>query len=202
MVAITLAKESGAEEVSADDLLLGSLQVVSRFGVVEIGASIIDLEVLGIDWLRQARPARGKVSYSQGVVEILDRAARIAKCDESAKMGIDHLLAAFASAKCPVMLELQQRFGISSASWRAAAARLRHPEIAKPASAQPGEATIPGREYLSPEEAAIELGIHVQTLRAYVRSGKLPALRLAGERAIRIRRQDLHNLLEPFQPES
>ena len=39
----------------------------------------------------------------------------------------------------------------------------------------------------------------MQTLRAYVRSGKLPALRLAGERSIRIRRADLEKVLEPVQ---
>jgi excisionase family DNA binding protein len=201
-VAIVRAKENGAEEVTADDLLLGCLKVISRFGVVEIGTAIIDLESLGVDWLRQTQQARGKVSYSQGVVDILDRAALIAKRDESAKVGIDHLLAAFASEKCGVMMQLRRIYGISSASWRAAVSGFRQPETAKPISAQPEAATVPVREYLSPEEAAIELGIHVQTLRAYVRSGKLPALRLAGERAIRIRREDLHNLLEPFQPES
>jgi excisionase family DNA binding protein len=56
------------------------------------------------------------------------------------------------------------------------------------------------RDYLTPEEAAAALAIHVQTLRAYVRSGKLPALRLAGERAIRIRRGDLDKVLEPLVP--
>src|SRR5215831_12514328 len=58
------------------------------------------------------------------------------------------------------------------------------------------------RDYLSPEEAADALGIHVQTVRAYVRSGKLPALRLAGERAIRIRRNDLEAVLEPLVPQT
>jgi excisionase family DNA binding protein len=55
----------------------------------------------------------------------------------------------------------------------------------------------PVREYLTPEEAAELLSIHVQTLRAHVRSGKLPALRLAGERAIRIRWSDLEKIFEP-----
>jgi excisionase family DNA binding protein len=61
---------------------------------------------------------------------------------------------------------------------------------------------LSGREYLTPEEAAEAIGIHVQTLRGYVRSGKLPALRLAGERAIRIRRKDLEAVLEPLVPQS
>ncbi|MDE3197619.1 MAG: helix-turn-helix domain-containing protein [Acidobacteriota bacterium] len=40
--------------------------------------------------------------------------------------------------------------------------------------------------------------LHVQTLRAYIRSGKLPASRIAGERALRIRRADLGKVLEPL----
>ena len=52
-------------------------------------------------------------------------------------------------------------------------------------------------EYLSPEDAAAELGIHVQTVRTYVRSGKLPAMRLAGERAIRIQ-EDCTNCWNRF----
>jgi excisionase family DNA binding protein len=53
------------------------------------------------------------------------------------------------------------------------------------------------RDYLTPEEAAEELGVHVQTMRAYIRSGRMPAFRLAGERAIRILRADLEKVLEP-----
>ena len=45
------------------------------------------------------------------------------------------------------------------------------------------------------------MGIHVQTLRTYLRGGKLPAMRLAEERAIRIRRADLEKVLEPVVPE-
>jgi excisionase family DNA binding protein len=54
------------------------------------------------------------------------------------------------------------------------------------------------RDYLTPEQAADALGLHAQTVRAYIRSGKLPAMRVAGERAIRIRREDLEKVLEPL----
>jgi excisionase family DNA binding protein len=62
-------------------------------------------------------------------------------------------------------------------------------------------ASSAAREFLTPEEAAEALGIHVQTLRAYVRSGKLPALRVAGERSLRVRRSDLEKVLEPLVSE-
>jgi excisionase family DNA binding protein len=34
-------------------------------------------------------------------------------------------------------------------------------------------------------------------LRGYIKSGKLPAYRLAGEKVLRIKREDLMTLLEP-----
>lgn len=50
----------------------------------------------------------------------------------------------------------------------------------------------------SPEEAAAYLGVHVQTVRGWIRSGRLPASRLAGQRALRIRAGDLEAVLEPI----
>lgn len=60
----------------------------------------------------------------------------------------------------------------------------------------------PGDDRLfSPEEAATYLGVHVQTVRAWIRSGRLPASRLAGQRALRISAADLRSVLEPVVPE-
>ena len=56
----------------------------------------------------------------------------------------------------------------------------------------------PERLY-SPEEAAAYLGIHVQTVRAWIRSRRLKASRLAGQRALRIRASDLETILEPLE---
>jgi excisionase family DNA binding protein len=52
----------------------------------------------------------------------------------------------------------------------------------------------------SPEEAAEYLGVHVQTVRGWIRSGRLKASRLAGQRALRIRASDLGSILEPVAP--
>ncbi len=54
--------------------------------------------------------------------------------------------------------------------------------------------------YLSPEEVAQRLGVNVQTVRVWIRSGKLPASRLAGRRVLRIRESDIEALLEPVDP--
>ncbi len=52
----------------------------------------------------------------------------------------------------------------------------------------------------SPEDAAEYLGVHVQTVRGWIRSGRLRASRLAGQRALRIRHSDLLAVLEPIEP--
>ena len=57
------------------------------------------------------------------------------------------------------------------------------------------------KQFFSPDESAEFLVVHVQTVRGYIRAGKLPAMRLAGERALRIKRDDLLALLEPYKPD-
>jgi excisionase family DNA binding protein len=196
--AIAEAKSRGLAEVGADELLLGCLQAVGRFGVVALGAVVLDLEELGVAWLQSREKGAGKVGYSVAVVGLFDLAARIAKADGAGAVRIEHLLVAFAGMETGLMGEMKRRYGLSSATWRAAmgqfaAAAGQTPEV----MGGIGSAGV-ARDFLTPEEAAEALGIHVQTLRGYVRSGKLPAMRLAGERAIRIRRSDLETVLEPL----
>ena len=52
----------------------------------------------------------------------------------------------------------------------------------------------------SPEEAAEYLNVHVQTVRTWIRTGRLRARRLAGQRALRITASDLQSVLEPLDP--
>ncbi len=114
---------------------------------------------------------------------------------------------AFASEENGLMETLRKTCSVDGAAWRAVASRtfqlLTQPVFrnsATPPSTAAGHGSV--REYLTPEEAAEALGVHVQTLRAYIRSGKLPALRLAGERSLRIRHADLEKVLEPLVPEA
>jgi excisionase family DNA binding protein len=204
--AIGEAKSRGLAEIGPDELLRGCLQAVSRFGVVRLGPLTLDLEALGVLWMQTPEGGGAKVAYSQETVRLFDLGAKIAKADGSGPMGVEHLLVAFADEGAGLMAELRRAHGLTGAGWRAAVA-----EMAERASRFTVEAPmarkvegreVSGREYLTPEEAAEAIGIHVQTLRGYVRSGKLPALRLAGERAIRIRRSDLEAVLEPLVPQS
>jgi excisionase family DNA binding protein len=200
-VAIFAAKQSGSKEVTPDHILLGCLQAISRFGIATVGPWSLDLERLGVDWVRQPSGPRPKVAYSQESVDLFDRAALIAKSSGDAGVGVNHLLAAFAAEEGGLMGELKQAHGITSASWRAAVARIGADETSGSKPERAGSEGKLAREYLTPEEAAEALGIHVQTMRAYIRSERLPAFRLAGERAIRILRTDLEKVLEPLNGE-
>jgi excisionase family DNA binding protein len=201
--AIFAAKQAGAEEVTADHILLGCLRTISRFGIATMGAWSIDLETLGVDWVRQPEGPRPKVTYSQQAVDLFDQAAKIARSSGDAAVGVNHMLAAFAGEESGLMGELKRTFGITSALWRTAVAQLGDKAVSEPAQTMSPEAARdeakPQRDYLTPEEAAEALGVHVQTMRAYIRSERLPAFRLAGERAIRILRSDLEKVLEPLK---
>lgn len=198
--AIFSARRRGAQEITADDLLLGCLRAVSKFGIAEIGPWNIDLELLGVNWIDAAEGPPPKAVYSQQAVEIFDRAAQIAKSVRETHIGVNHVLAAFAAEESSLMAELKKTYDITSASWRAAIARTAGQSRIDAVVPAPGEEKRL-REYLSPEEAANELGIHVQTMRMYVRSGRIPAFRVAGERALRILRSDLVKVLEPVERE-
>jgi hypothetical protein len=195
--AIQQAKRRGVQEISPDELLLGCLRVISQFGIVAFGPWTFDLEALGVDWLESPERKGLKPSYSQGAVDVFDRAVRISKADGAAGIRIDHLLVALWGEETGLMGELKRTHAMTSAAWRTAAAQLSASRPAKEAGApEPARETV--RDYLTPEQAAEALGLHAQTVRAYIRSGKLPAMRVAGERAIRIRREDLSKVLEPL----
>lgn len=204
--AIGLAKRRGDDEVGADDLLLGALEEISRFGIAWIGERAVDLRALcGED--REpagggAGPAAAAPAYGQAVVELFERAAALAREEGSGSTGLVHLLAVFADVSTPLRDRLFARTGLSAAQWRAELARgvvgspPRLAGGADGASVLGGAAAPGGPEILGVEDAAEYLGVHSQTVRNYIRSGKLPAYRLAGERFLRVLRKDLLALLE------
>lgn len=199
-LAIGRAKRRGAEQVTPEDLLTGLLQAIARFGIVILGPLIIDLEAFGESAFDEVDAAGPKVSYSAEAATVFDRAAAIARRERSPHIAPIHMLAAFADDSCGLMARLKETYAFDAAGWREALARTMPAERTR-RDGEADERTAAVRELLSPDEAADFLGVHTQTVRGYIRSGKLAAHRLAGERAVRIRRQDLLDLLEPYDPE-
>lgn len=199
--AIQRARNRGDQEASPDDLLAGALLTVSRFGIVWIGEAAIDLEALNLASMDRLRGPTGKVAYSAAAAAVFDRAAGIARREGAPRVEAIHLLAAFAGESGGLMGRLKSLYGLDDTDWRAGLARW--PRGGRNGTSVEGAedaARANAAEFLSPEGVAEFLGLHIQTVRGYIRSGKLPALRVAGERAIRIRREDVLALLEPLEP--
>lgn len=210
--AIKRAKRRKSSEVDKDDLLVGLLQAVGRFDIAKIGALTFDLEEL--EEVSAVAPQdeneksnKQKVAYDCGAIDILDRAGHIARKEDSSKVELVHLLAAFAYEDDGLMAHLKEKYRFSSTEWRSALAEWQPAALdeeragSEPGGERKSPLELNQKQFFSPDEAAEFLDVHTQTIRGYIRSGKLPALRLAGERALRIQREDLLALLEPYKPE-
>ena len=203
--AIKHAKYRGSPIVEPDDLLVGVLQAISRFDIARIGHLIIDLQefddfIIVNTQKNQEEINKRKVTYSSHVNELLEEAARIARDDQFSKVGVIHILAAFTDQDHGLMKRIKKKYGFSSKEWRIALSGWEPIKRESDEILPMVTSSEEGKLYFSPDDAAQFLSVHVQTIRSYIRTGKLPALRLAGERALRIKREDLLALLEPFKP--
>ncbi|MDX1568235.1 MAG: Clp protease N-terminal domain-containing protein, partial [Longimicrobiales bacterium] len=129
--AIARAKGRGAEEVTPDDLLMGALLEISRFGIAWIGERPIDVGRLsenggfpeeaataGSD-TASGETASSAPAYDAGSVALLERAAGLARDDGAVNMGLGHLLAAFPDVECGLLARIFRDQGISEVQWRA-----------------------------------------------------------------------------------
>lgn len=189
--AVGHARSRSDAEVSLDDLLLGALQAVGRLGVATFDNINIDLSGMPLIPETSIGTSAGP-SYSTEAAAAFDRASAIARLDRERKVRLVHLLAALGQADGPMMRDLKQRYGFDELSWRSALAEW---------DREREQRTRPLNEsLLSVDDAAEALGVHAQTMRSYIRAGKLPAYRLGGERSIRVFTSDLYGLLEPLEP--
>ena len=197
-LAVAYARERSDAEVLPEDLLLGALHATAKLGIVTFGPLTLDLTAIAS--APRKGPAGGGGSpgprYSTETTEIFDRAAALARADDESKMRLVHLLAAVGTDNSELMREQMSKYDFDDAAWRAALA-----EWDRELSSNGGSADHPqAASVMSVDAAAAALGVHAQTIRSYIRSGKLPAYRIAGERAIRILGTDLYGLLEPLEP--
>lgn len=204
--AISRAKARGAEEVTPDDLLAGALGELARFGIALVGPWAIDIAGLdGAASLEEPAAADDSTqpvapSYSEASVGVFEEASRLASREGSATLRLVHLLAVLGEREGELMTRLRERHGFTSVEWRAALARGELGAAANgtgPDGVRSDAGADGAPELLSVDRAASFLDVHAQTVRNYIRAGKLPAYRLAGERFIRVLRRDLTDLLEP-----
>ncbi len=179
----------GCPQVTVDLHFLVFLRRFARFGFFQFGPISIDLRI--IEELVERDLPRGDPGEA---VVLGDDVVRFSKMlvEEVARSGrrrIDELvyLLTFMRWREGVPARVFGELGVTP------------DQVLRFAREQRAASPSPERLY-SPEEAAEYLGVHVQTVRAWIRSGRLRASRLAGQRALRIRASDLDSVLEPVGP--
>ena len=184
-------RELNVEEASVDLLFLAYLLKTSRFGFFSFGPITIDVRLVEDIVSRTAKrsedPTAGtRTRYGDDCVRFFSVLSD--EAERSGRRRIDevHFLLAFMRIGEGIPGRVFGELGVTADEVRSFV----------PGTIAAAEA---GRLY-SPEEAAEYLGVHVKTVRNWIRSGRLPASRLAGQRVLRIRATDLNRLLEPVAP--
>ena len=161
-----------------DMIFLAFLRAAAPFGYLRLGPFSIDVGVV-----EQAFEARGSkagndyVAFSRQLMEEIRRSGRT-------RVDALHYLFTIMRSGQGLAAEVFGELGVSPGRVEAA---LRQP---------PSEGSMD--EILTPEEVAEYLKVHVETVRGWIRSGLLPASRVAGLRALRIRKSDAQALLQPL----
>ncbi len=184
-----VTRDMQSPEATLDLFFLAYLVKMARFGYFSFGPVTIDVrlieDMVADTIVRSDDPeAVAKAPYSDDAVRFLRVLSE--EVERSGRRRIDdvHFLLAF----------MQVGEGIPGRVFSELGVRPDQVLAFVPASAEPAD-----RLY-SPEETAEYLGVHVKTVRNWIKSGRLPASRLAGQRVLRIRSSDLHHLLEPVEP--
>jgi len=177
-------------ESSLDLVFLVYLRKMARFGFFTFGPITVDVDM--VEEVVQ-RTAPRCSAHGPGEHEYTDDYVRLSRrlMDEVRRSGrrrIDelHFLLAFMRTPEGLPARVFGELGVTPE------------QVEEFARSRPGAEAARLEKLYSPEEAADYLGVHVQTVRAWIRSGRLPASRLAGQRALRIRASALSSVLEPI----
>jgi excisionase family DNA binding protein len=201
--AVEIARELGNLPVNVDMEFLAYLRVLSRFGVFRYGPITIAVSpVEELFWReyearrRSDLPAwdvvdRGLSSTTDEMHEFFSRAwGEGRRSGRRSVNELDYLLT-FMAWETGIPRRVFSELGVTPERVRAFAAG----EGA--ASTEPAAGPI--ERLYSPEEAAQYFGVRVETVRSWIRSGRLPASRLAGFKSLRIRASDLATVLDPIR---
>lgn len=184
-----LAEEYASAEATLDLLFLAYLLRTAHFGYFTYGPVTIDVRLIEDLVARTITPSTAaeggaRAGYSDDAVRFFKVLSEEIELSGRRRVDELHFLLAFMKIREGIPGRVFAELGV-------------RPEdvLAFVPQARPAD-----RRLYSPEEAAEYLGVHVKTVRNWIRSGRLPASRLAGQRVLRIRAHDLDRVLEPVDP--
>lgn len=177
-----------AASCTLDLFFLVYLRRLGRFGFFTLGPVTIDIHLIESVVERETpRGVSGRPAWSDDLVRFSQTLMEVVRSSGRRRIDELHFLFAFMATREGLPGRVFGELGVGPADVEA---YLR-------SGMQPATAL---EKLYSPEEAAEYLGVHVQTVRGWIRSGRLAARRLAGQRALRITATDLESVLEPVDP--
>lgn len=187
------AQDIGASMITVDIWFLSFLRMVSRFGYFSFGPISIDVNL--IEEIVESSTPRGNSRSEHppmGDDAVLFSQQLMAEVRSSGRRRIDelHVLLALMRTNAGLPARVFSELGITPEQVEDYA---RNQERDSPRE-------VSMEKLYTPEEAAEYLNVHVQTVRTWIRTGRLRARRLAGQRALRITASDLQSVLEPLDP--
>jgi excisionase family DNA binding protein len=183
-----VAKRTGNGEASVDMHFLAFLLATSRFGYFTFGPITIDVRLVE-DIVERTTPRKEPWQWGIGPSNQRFADTLVAEVKRSGRKRLDelHYLLAFMRTKEGLPARVFGELGVTTAEVEAFARNQGQ-----------GQPSIADEKLYSPEDAAEYLGVHVKTVRGWIRDGRLRASRLAGQRALRITASDLRAVLEPL----
>ena len=170
--------------LSVDLAFLCYIRRFARFGFFTLGPITIDVDLLE-DLVERTMVPTGMT----GLTEDYERFTRLlmAEVRRSGRKRIDerHYLLAFARCSEGLPARVFGELGVTA-------------EQIEAYFREPAEVAASPDRLMTPEEVAAYLQVHVETVRGWIRTGKLPARRIAGLRALRVRAADVAELLKPL----
>ncbi|MEO8541253.1 MAG: helix-turn-helix domain-containing protein [bacterium] len=182
---------------SADIEFVAFLRTFSQFGFFRFGPITIDVNVVEDILMRTHPRGAGGPEHPPGSLEAIELGElQWAIAAERGSLHIDELSCLFGYLRWGKGLPARVfgELGVTEDELEGYVT-----ELSAGGRREPSHPPVVQKLY-STEDAAGYLGVHIQTVRAWIRSGKLPASRLAGQKSIRIRERDLEAVLEPIDP--
>ncbi|OAI41488.1 hypothetical protein AYO38_03625 [bacterium SCGC AG-212-C10] len=167
-----------------DLLFVAFLHCVERFGYFHLGP--ITINVRAVEARLEARARRDGSPHDETDVFVRFSQMLMREVRLSGRKRIDelHYLFAFMRLNEGIAADV---FGELAVTTEQVEAYLRR-----------GAEEIVADRWMTPEEVAEYLRVHVQTVRAWIRAGKLPARRIYGMRSLRVREADAARMLRPI----
>lgn len=185
-----VGSDLGIHGLSIDAIFVSFLRHTSRFGAFSFGPITLDLAMVEDAAARYGAPPDQTLSRGENDARERFWGLVVEEQRRSGRRSIDelHVLLAFMRLNWGLAGRIFGELGVT-------------PQQVEAAARGGGRAQEGLEKLYTPEEVAEYLGVHVQTVRAWIRSGRLRAQRLAGQRALRVRASDLDGVLEPVDAE-